>query len=61
MACWVGPGPGKPSHKGEKMFPIMTSTKEKPPPEINFFSIWTRRLADSVEGLNSSQAQSDGK
>ena len=37
MACWVGPGPGKPSHKGEKMFPIMTSTKEKTPPEMKIF------------------------
>ena len=32
----------------------------KPKKKI-FFSIWTRRLVESIEGLNSSFAQSAGK
>jgi len=54
-----GPGPAKiPKHA---LF--VTSPGRKPPTETEkrFFFISTRRLAESVEGLNSSLAQSPGE
>jgi len=42
--------------------PITTSPTENHKPKTKeLFSIWTRRLAESVDALNSSLAQSAGK
>jgi len=51
--------------QGRPKFPkhalIVTSPPENPAPKAkNFFSISTRRLAESVEGLNRSLAQLPG-
>ena len=55
---WI-PGPGKGSQKPPTrgVPPRKTPTEN----EKKFFSISTTRLAESVEGLNSSLAQSPGK
>ena len=60
MAQWVGVQ-GRP--KKSKNTPTCGSPPREPPTEYEKknFSIWTRRLAESVEGLNSSPAQSPGK
>ena len=54
-----GPGPGK----GSQKHPHLWRSPRKPPTENKkcFFSILTTRLAESVEGLNSSLAQSPGE
>jgi len=55
----MGWGPGKGSQKHPHLLrsPPKTPTKN----EKNFFLISTTRLAESVEGLNSSLAQSPGE
>jgi len=54
-----GPGPGK----GSQKHPHLWRSSRKPPTENKniFFWISTTRLAESVEGLNSSLAQSLGE
>jgi len=53
---WVnglGPGPGKGGQKNAKTSPLVTfpPANAKPKTKI-FFAMSTRRLAESVEGLN---------
>jgi len=53
----LGPGPGKGGQKNAKTPPLVTSPQQTPNQnQKNFFSMSTRRLAESVEGLNSSLA-----
>jgi len=58
-----GPGPGKGDQKNAKTPPLVAFPPENPKPKTKnvFFSISTRRLAESAEGLNSSLAQSPGE
>jgi len=57
------PGPGKDGQNNEKTPLLVTFPPEKLKPKTKkfFFSILTTRLAESVEGLNSSLAQSPGE
>jgi len=63
MGQWVEAQGWPKMAKISKTCPLREVTSRKPPPKPNivFFSILTTRLADSVEGLNSSLAQSPGK
>jgi len=59
MDQWVG-AQGRPKFPKHVLF--VTSPRENPHRNQKlFFSILTTRLAESVEGLNSSLAQSPGK
>ena len=63
MGQWVG-AQGRPKvAKFPRHALIVTSPPENPKTKAkkNFFSISTRRLAESEEGLNSSLAQSSGE
>jgi len=56
------PGSGKDGQNNAKTPLLVTFPPEKFKPETKtFFSILTTRLAESVEGLNSSLAQSPGE
>jgi len=56
------PAPGTLGQKGESMPPLWWHPQRIPNlKRKKFFSIWTRRLDKSVEGLNTSLAQSAGK
>jgi len=56
------PEPGKDSQNNAKAPLVVTFHPEKPKPKTKiFFSILTTRLAESVEGLKSSLAQSPGE
>jgi len=57
------PGPGKVSQKVAKYALIMTSLPENSKSKTKniFFKISTRRLAESVDALNSSLAESIGE
>jgi len=62
MACWVGAqGQVKLGQNGKNMPLLWHHPQKKTNPKTKIFSIWTRRLAESVEGLNSSLAQLAGK
>jgi len=58
----VGPfdwrlGPGKVGHQNAKTPPLVTPPKKTPNPKLkNFFWLEITRLAESVEGLNTSLA-----
>jgi len=57
-----GPGPAKGGQKCENMHPSWRYLEKTPNPKRKtFFSISTRRLAESVDGLDSSLAQSAGE
>jgi len=57
-----GLGPGKSGKKNAKTPPLVAFPPESVKPETkNFFSIATRRFAESVEGLNSSLSLAAGK
>jgi len=59
MAQWVG---AQGQVKVAENTPTCGVPTRKPPPKTKiFFSISTARLAESVEGLNSSLAQSPGE
>jgi len=60
MACWIDTqGQVTSVIKWQRHAPIMTSPTENPKPKMKiFFSKSTRRLSESVKGLNSSLAQS---
>ena len=60
MAQWIG---AQGQVKVAKNTPTCGVPSQKPPAENEtfFFSISTTRLAESVEGLNSSLAQSPGE
>jgi len=63
MGQWVG-AQGRPNEaKISKTCPHCDVTYTNPPPKTKnvFFSILTTRLVESVEGLNSSLAQSPGE
>ena len=53
-----GPGPGK---CGQKKHPHLQRSSQQTENEKRFFSILSRRLAESVDGLDSSLAQSPGE
>jgi len=57
------PGPGKDGQNNAKTPLLVTFPPEKLKPKTKkiFFSILSVRRAESVEGLNSSQAQSPGE
>ena len=55
------PVPGKVGHKNAKTLLLVTSLQENSKPNWNFFSVETRRFAESVDGLNSSQAIAAGE
>jgi len=56
------PGPGKDGQNNPKTPLLVTFPPEKLKPKTkHFFYILTTRLAESVEGLNSSLAQSPGE
>jgi len=57
-----GPGTGKGGQKNAKTPPLVTfpPANAKPKTKKFFFSMSTRRLAESVEGLNSSLALAAG-
>ena len=62
MGQWVG-AQGRPKvTKLSETYPHCDVTSRKPPPKMKnfFFSMSTRRLAESVEGLNSSPAREAG-
>jgi len=63
MAHWFGAqGQVKFAKRSRKYTVIVTSSAENHTPKTKtFFSISTRRLAESVDGLNSSLAQSTGE
>ena len=58
---WLGPGPGEGGQKNAKTPPLLTlppaNAKRK---TKKYFSMSTRRLSESVEGLNSSLALAAG-
>jgi len=57
-----GPGSGKGGQKTQKHPPLVAFPPENTKPKTkNFFSISTRRLVESVEGLNSSLALVKGE
>ena len=56
-----GPGPAKGGQNFQNMPSLWRHLQKTPIQSENFFSISTRRLAESVEGLNSSVAQSPGE
>ena len=57
-----GPGPGKGGQKSQNpSLAAVPPANLKPKTKSVFFSISGRRLAASVDGLDSSQAQSPGK
>ena len=63
MGQWIG-AQGRPKvAKISKTCPHCDVTSRKPQTENekNFYSILTRRLPESVQGLNNSLAQSPGK
>ena len=49
------PGPDKVDQKVAQTCPDCDTTPENPKPKTNFFSISTRRLAESVDALKRSQ------
>jgi len=56
------PGPGKVGHKNAKTPPLVTLPQKNPKPKTeNFFKLGTTRLAESVEGLNTSLAAAAGE
>ena len=56
------PGPGEVGHKNAKTPPLVTPPQENPKPKTEiFFSLGTTRLAESVEGLNTSLAAAAGE
>ena len=57
------PGQGKVGHKNAKTPPNVTSPQENPKPKTEnvFFLCGTTRLAESVEGLNTSLAAAGGE
>jgi len=56
-----GPGPGKGGQKNAKTPPLVTFPSANAKPKTKkFFSMSTRRLGESVEGLNSSLALAAG-
>jgi len=56
------PGPGKDGQNNPKTPLLVTFSPEKPKHKTKkFFSILSTRLGQSVEGLNSSLAQSPGE
>jgi len=58
----VRPGPGKVGHKNAKTPPLMTPPQENPNLKLkNIFWLGTTRLAESVEGLNTSPAAAAGE
>jgi len=58
----LGPDPGNLSQNGQKPTPFTTPpTKNLKPKPKKFFSLQTRRLAKSFEGLDSSLAQLTGE
>ena len=63
MACWVGIQGQVNLATRAKTCSYYDVTQRKPHTqnEKKKFSIWTRRLSESVEGLNSSPTQSAGK
>ena len=61
MAHWVGAQCQVTFAKNAQTFPIYDVTPEKPKPKPIFFKIRTTRPTESVEGLNSSLAQSTGE
>ena len=57
MAHWIGIQGQSKFVKNSKTCPLCDLTKRKPHTQIKyFFKIETRRLAESVDGLNSSLA-----
>ena len=58
MGC--GPGPGKGGQKKQKQ-PHLQRSPQQTPNRKSFFSISSRRLAESEDGLDSSLAQSGGE
>ena len=61
MAHWVGAQCQVTFAKNAQTFPIYDVTPEKPKPKPIFLKIRTTRPTESVEGLNSSLAQSTGE
>ena len=62
MAHWVGTqGQVKLAQKSRKYALIVTSPQKTPNPKRIVFSISTRRLAESVDALKSSQDQSSSE
>ena len=63
MACWLRAQIRVNSATRVKTCPHYDITQRKPHTQSKnfFFSIWTRRPAESAEGLNSSIAQSAGQ
>jgi len=63
MAHWIGAQDQVKLVKNAKTCPHCYVTNRKPQTQIEkiFFSISTRRLAESVNGLNGFQAQSAGE
>jgi len=62
--CPLGrrPGPGKDDQNDAKTPLLVTSPQKNSNPKRKiFFSILTRRLAESAKGLNNSLAQSPGE
>jgi len=56
-----GPGPGNLSQNGLKATPLMSLTKRTKSKICNIFSMQSKRLAASFEGLYSSLAQLPGE
>jgi len=56
----IGWGPGKGVQKNAKTPPLVMFPPANAKPKTNIFSMSTRRLAESVEGLNSSLALAAG-
>jgi len=63
MAHWIGAQGQVKLAKNSKTFPHydVTPRKSQTQNEKIFFSIWSSRLAESIEGFNSSLAQSAGE
>jgi len=56
------PGPGKVGHKNTKTPPLVMPPQENPKPKTEiFFWLGTTRLAEFVEGLNTSLAAAAGE
>jgi len=53
-------GTGSVGHENAKTPPFVTSPHKNPKPKTEFFSVETRRLAESVDGLNTSLALAAG-
>jgi len=62
MACWIGAQSQVNSAKNGKTPPLVTSPTDNHKAKTEFFfSIGTKRLPESVEGLNSSLALAAGE